>query len=109
MDLIDFAAWDWEVFGTYKYHGVDNLTSQNGIIVSTVQIFHQEIVKLLLVKKEATDTSDAGASGEEATETVINLIKPSVRENVAVILRCHLRMSLKPSEIKIKASKTIID
>ena len=59
--------------------------------------------------KEATDTSDAGASGEEATETVINLIKPSVRENVAVILRCHLRMSLKPSEIKIKASKTIID
>ena len=44
----------------------------------------------------------------EAIETVINLIKPSVRENVAVILLTLSSMSPKPSEIKIKASKTII-
>ena len=104
-----FCCVGLEVFGRYKYHGVDNFTGQNKIIVSTDQIFHQEIVKLLLVKKEATDTSDAGASGEEATEIVINLIKPSVGENVAVILLTLSSMSLKPSEIKIKSSKTIID
>ena len=59
--------------------------------------------------KEATDTSYTEASGAEATETVINLIKPSVRENIAVILLTLSFISPKPSEIKIKASKTIID